>query len=64
MDVMLFGFAVDLSLWTLAGYLIGHFGNRYLPKPFQDTRLITVAFLITGALVTMLTYRVWAIYPG
>jgi hypothetical protein len=64
MDIMLFGFAVDLTLWALAGYLIGHFGKPYLPRPLQDPRLTMAAAMITGVLATMLTYRSWAIYPG
>jgi hypothetical protein len=64
MDIMLFGFAVDLTLWALAGYLIGHFGKRFLPKRLRDSRLTMVAALITGTLVTIVTYRGWVIYPG
>lgn len=42
--LMLFGFAVDLALWTLAGYLLARFGKRFLPDLLKDKRITMTLF--------------------
>jgi hypothetical protein len=63
MDFMFVAFAVDLALWTLAGYLVARFGGRFLPEGLRDPRLVMVAFFVVGTLVTMASFPHWLIYP-
>jgi hypothetical protein len=63
MDFMLVAFAVDLTLWALAGYVVFRIGRRFWPHRFDDPKLVMVAFFIIGALVTMSTFTRWIIYP-
>jgi hypothetical protein len=56
MDLMMFGFIVDLTLWVLAGYVVVRLWGRYLPEILRDPRFTMSIFLVIGALVTMASY--------
>ena len=59
---MLFAFAVDLALWTLAGYGAFRLARRLWPNRAFDPQLIMLGFFIVGALVIMATFTHWLIY--
>jgi hypothetical protein len=55
---------VDLLLYALAGFLVAQLGRRRLPAPWNEPGFTIPLALLVGALVTMVSFPHWAVYPG
>ncbi|NGP19150.1 hypothetical protein [Devosia aurantiaca] len=62
MDLLPFAFVVDLTLWSVAGYVVYRIGRRFWPDGFTDPYLVVGIFFTIGTLVTMTTFPRWAVY--
>jgi hypothetical protein len=64
MDIMWIAIAVDMMGYTLCGTIIYFLGRRHLPSPWNEPSIIIPFAIAFGALVTMLTFTHWRVYPG
>jgi len=63
MDIMWIAILVDMTIYGLAGFAIVKFGGRLLPDPWNRIRFTVPVVLMLGALVTLVSFPHWIVFP-
>ena len=64
MDILWMAIAVDMMVYAVLGWLIAHFGRNRLPPPWNQAGVTSPLALAIGALITMVSFPRWLVYPS
>lgn len=64
MDIMWIAIAADMVGYAVLGTIIYFVGRRRFPAPWNEPGVVVLFVIALGALVTMLTFTHWWVYPG
>ena len=64
MDILWIAIIVDMMIYAIVGALIAYFGRNRLPAPWNEPGILFPLILALGALITLISFPHWRVYPG